>query len=61
MIDLGCLNGTMLGGDLCDVGVGIYVSFDDQLPGLFADSAKITRLVLVLLGKEREGRRSSAH
>ena len=55
MIDLGCPNRTMLAGDLCDVGVGIYVSFDDQLPGLLVDSAKITGLVLVSLEKERGG------
>ena len=52
MINLGCPNGTVLGGNLCDVGVCIYVSLDNQLPSLFVDSAKITGLGLVLLGKE---------
>jgi hypothetical protein len=61
MINLGCPNRTVLAGDLCDVGVGIYVSFDDQLPSLFVDSAKITGLVLVLLGKRERGRRPSTH
>jgi hypothetical protein len=46
MIDLGCPNGTVLAGDLCDLGVGIYVSLDNQLPSLFVDSAEITGLVL---------------
>jgi hypothetical protein len=49
MINLGCSNRTVLAGDLCGVGVGIYVSLDNQLPSLFVDSAKITGLVL--LGK----------
>jgi hypothetical protein len=53
MIDLGCPNGTVLAGDLCDLGVGIYVSLDNQLPGLFVDSAKITGLVL--FGKRERG------
>ena len=53
MINLGCPNRTVLASDLCDIGVGIYVSFDNQLPSLFVDSAKVTGL----LGKERWGRR----
>jgi hypothetical protein len=51
MINLGCPNGTMMAGDLCDVGMGIYVSLDNQLPGLFVDSAEITGLFS--LGKGR--------
>jgi len=30
MINLGCPNGTVLVGDLCDVGVGIYASLDSS-------------------------------
>jgi hypothetical protein len=58
MINLGCPNGTVLAGDLCDIGVGIYVSLDNQLPSLFVDGAKITGLVFV--GKEETGG-GSAH
>jgi len=53
MINLGCPNRTMLAGDLCNVGVGIYVSLDNQLPSLFVDSAKITGLSFV--GKKERG------
>jgi len=60
VINLGCPNGTVLAGDLRGVGVGIYVSFDNQLPSLFVDSAKITGLVFVWeRGEGREGRRST--
>jgi hypothetical protein len=54
MIDLGCPNGTVLAGDLRGVGVGIYVSLDNQLSSLFVDSAKIAGLVFVW--ERREGR-----
>jgi hypothetical protein len=53
MINLGCPNGTVLAGGRCDVGVGIYVSLDDKLPSLFVDSAKITGLFFLVVGKER--------
>ncbi len=45
-------------GDLCDVGVGIYISLDNQFPGLFVDSAEITGLFS--LGKEGRGRGGGA-
>jgi hypothetical protein len=42
MIHLGCLNGMVLVGDLCDVRVGIYVALDNQRPRLLVDNAEIT-------------------
>ncbi len=47
MVNLGCLNGTVLAGDLCDVRVGIDVSLDCQRPSLFVDSAEITGLSFI--------------
>jgi hypothetical protein len=44
MIHLGCLNGMVLVGDLCDVRVGIYVALDNQRPRLLVDNAEITGL-----------------
>jgi hypothetical protein len=55
MINLGCPNRTVLAGDLCDVGMGVYVSLDNQLPSLFVDSAKITGLVGFVGKGERVG------
>jgi hypothetical protein len=40
----------MLAGDLCDVGVGIYVPLYNQLPSLFGYGAKVIGLS-GLLGK----------
>ncbi len=53
MVNLGCLNGTVLAGDLCDVRVGIDVSLDNQLPSLFVDSAEITGLIFVGEGERQ--------
>ena len=50
MIHLGCLNLMILVGDLCNVGVGIYIALNDQRPRLFVDNAEITGL---LGGEER--------
>lgn len=45
MIHLGCLNGMILVGDLCNVGVGIYIALNDQRPRFFIDNAEITGLL----------------
>jgi hypothetical protein len=59
MINPGCPNRTVLAGDLCDVGVGVYVSLDNQLPSLL-DSVKITGLVVFVGKGERIGEALSA-
>jgi len=44
MINLGRRNGRVLVGDLCDVNVGVYVSFNNQVPRFDVDGAKIANL-----------------